>query len=45
MTKKTAMVTAGLISLNATVMNALLQSETSLKAVSQYWVRPRTEKW
>jgi hypothetical protein len=45
MTKKTAMVTAGLISLNATAMNALLQSETSLKALSQYCVRPRTEKW
>ena len=36
-TKKTAMVTAGLISLNATAMKALLQGETSLKAVSQYW--------
>jgi hypothetical protein len=36
-TKKTAMVTAGLISLNATAMRALLQGETSLKAVSQYW--------
>ena len=36
-TKKTAMVTAGLISLNATAMNALLQGETSLKAVSQHW--------
>jgi IS5 family transposase len=36
-TKKTAMVTAGLISLNTTAIEAILQDEPSLKAVSQYW--------
>ena len=36
-TKKASMVTAGLISLNATAIEAILQDETSLKAVSQYW--------
>jgi len=35
--KKASMVTAGLISLNTTAIKALLQDETSLKAVSQYW--------
>lgn len=37
MVKKASMVTAGIISLNATAIKALLQGETSLKAVSQYW--------
>ena len=36
-TKKASMVTAGLISLDTTAIKALLQDETSLKAVSQYW--------
>jgi transposase len=35
--KKASMVVAGLISLNATAIKALLQGETCLKAVSQYW--------
>jgi IS5 family transposase len=35
--KKTSMVTAGLISLNTTAINAILQGETGLKAVSRYW--------
>ena len=35
--KKASMVTAGIIGLNATAIKALLQGETSLKAVSQYW--------
>jgi len=35
--KKASMVTAGLISLNTTAIQALLQGEPSLKAVSQYW--------
>jgi len=37
MTKKSAMVTAGLISLNTTAIEAILQEESSLKAVSQHW--------
>jgi len=36
-TKKASMVTAGLISLNTTAIEAILQDETSLKAVSRYW--------
>lgn len=35
--KKTAMVTAGLISIDASAMKAMIKGETSLKAVSQYW--------
>lgn len=35
--KKASMVTAGLISLNATAVRAILEGESSLKAVSQYW--------
>ena len=35
--KKASMVTAGLISLNTTAIQAILQGETSLKNVSQYW--------
>jgi IS5 family transposase len=37
LTRKTSMVTAGLISLNTTAIKALLQGEPSLKTVSQYW--------
>jgi len=36
--KKASMVTAGLISLNTTAIQALLQGEPSLKTVSRYWV-------
>ncbi len=35
--KKAAMVTAGLISINANAIKAMIEDETSLKAVSQYW--------
>jgi len=35
--KKSAMVTAGLIGLDASAMKAMVEGETSLKAVSQYW--------
>ena len=35
--KKTAMVTAGLISYDAEAMKALIQDENSLKSVSKYW--------
>jgi putative transposase len=35
--KKAAMVTAGLICVDAEAMNAMLQGETSLKNVSKYW--------
>ena len=35
--KKASMVTASLISLNTTAIKALLEGETSLKAVSRYW--------
>ena len=35
--KKASMVTAGLISLNTTAIQAILQGEPSLKNVSQYW--------
>ena len=35
--KKTAMVTAGLISVDAIAIKAMIEDETSLKAVSQYW--------
>lgn len=35
--KKAAMVTAGLISIDASAMKAMIEGETSLKAVSQYW--------
>lgn len=35
--KKAAMVTAGLISVDANVIEALIEGETSLKAVSKYW--------
>jgi hypothetical protein len=31
------MVTAGLVSIDANAIKALIQGETSLKAVSQYW--------
>jgi len=35
--KKTAMVTAGLISYDVEAIKALILGEESLKAVSQYW--------
>jgi transposase len=35
--KKTAMVTAGLISVDAIAIKAMIEDETSLKTVSQYW--------
>jgi transposase len=37
MVKKTAMVTAGLISIDASAIEAMIEGETGLKAVSQYW--------
>jgi transposase len=37
LTKKASMVTAGLIGLDANAIRALIQGETSFKAVSQYW--------
>jgi transposase len=37
MLKKASMVTAGLISLNTTAIEAILEGEKSLKAVSRYW--------
>ena len=35
--KKKAMVTAGLICMDASALRAMIEEETSLKAVSQYW--------
>ena len=35
--KKAAMVTAGLISIDASAVKAMVKGETILKAVSQYW--------
>jgi hypothetical protein len=35
--KKSAMVTAGLISMDANAIKAIVEGETSLKAVSRYW--------
>jgi len=35
--KKAAMVTAGLISIDASAMKAIIEGETGLKTVSQYW--------
>jgi transposase len=35
--KKTAMVMAGLISVDANAIRAMIEDETSLKSVSQYW--------
>jgi hypothetical protein len=37
LTKKASMVTAGLISLNTTAINAMLEGEPNLKTVSRYW--------
>jgi len=37
MVKKASMVVAGLISLNAVAIRALLEGATGLKSVSQYW--------